>query len=347
MSENFTQILDLLNSKQLPSHSELFLKAERACTVLEEEICSYRPACTENQAGSLLDFIDCDLPTIVVPDLHARPWFLADILCFNLSEEFIGIDNKGITVFDALEKGLIRVICVGDALHSEWGTRDRWQRALEEFADHIFTGENMVEEMIDGLNLLCGLMKLKELFPANFHFLKGNHENILNLCGDGDFSFRKFADEGNMVRTFITEYYGEDVLYILACTENKLPLIAVTNNCVVSHAEAAREFSREELINAKNCEGIVAALTWTDNGSAENDSAEKIMKNLTGRENVEDMIYLGGHRPVTDNYSARQNGKYIQIHNPGKENIALVHLNRKFLPDYDIVSVKKQEKVDE
>lgn len=347
MSEKFNQLIDILTSKSLPSHNELFLNAEKACLVLEEEICDYRPARTDGKSGSLIDFTECDLPTIVVPDLHARPWFLMDILSFNLSQEFIGIEAAGISVFDALEKGLVRVICVGDALHSEWGTRERWHRVLDEFTNGIYTGENMVAEMTDGLSLLTGLMKLKEFFPANFHFLKGNHENILNNCGDGDFSFRKFADEGNMVRTFITEYYGEDVLYMLACTENNLPLIAVNNNCVISHAEPEREFSRNELINAKICDGVVEALTWTDNGKSENGSAEKIIKNLTGRDCIENIIYLGGHRPVTSNYSIRQNGIYVQIHNPARENIALVHLNRKFIPDYDIVSVEKQEKVDE
>ena len=53
-------------------------------------------------------------------------------------------------------------------------------------------------------------------------------------------------------------------------------------------------------------------------------------------------MYLGGHRPVPGNYRALQNGKYIQIHNPGKQNIAFVQADKKFDPDTDIIEVAKK-----
>jgi hypothetical protein len=34
--------------------------------------------------------------------------------------------------------------------------------------------------------------------------------------------------------------------------------------------------------------------------------------------------YFGGHRPVSDRYLARAEGRYLQIHNPLKFQVALV-----------------------
>lgn len=346
MSEKFLQIKKYLELNVLPSQDELFLLAEKACSILEDEICEYRPVSSCGDAGSLLDFQNTNLPFIVIPDLHARPKFLLNILTYELPDDFLGSGEKKspkISVFEALEQNLIKIVCVGDALHSEWGTKQRWLDAEKEFDEGCYIGPNMTAEMISGLSLLCGLMKLKELFPENFHFLKGNHENILNISSDGDYAFRKFADEGNMVRLFMTEYYGEAVLYMMACVESQLPLIAVTKNCVVSHGEPAREFLRQQLIDAREDAEVVEALIWTNNGDAEEGSAAKIIQNLTGKSS-EGYVYLGGHRPVKENYCCRQGGCYIQIHNPGLENVALVYSDRKFNPDTDIVSVKKGEK---
>jgi len=334
----------LLEAAELPTHDELFEFTDKTSDILENEITSYREATCSGYSGSLLDFKNSELPLIVVPDIHARPFFLGNILNFVLPEDFI--KHTSMTVFEALEKKLVLVVCVGDALHTERKTRERWAAAEAEFDSGIVTGPAMSSEMLDGLSLLSGLMYLKEAFPENFHFLKGNHENILNETGNGDFAFRKFSDEGSMVRDFISEYYGDDILYMLSCVEKSLPLMAVTGNCVVSHAEPKKAYTREQLVNAKDCKGVVEGLTWTDNGDAEEGSVEEVIKAVCGCEDkfaVGNYTYLGGHRPVPGNYLLRQNGKYVQIHNPSKQNIALVRPDRKFNPDTDIVSVEISE----
>lgn len=334
-----SSINKILRASVLPSHDEIFRLSDISSTVMENELCAYRPACDYGEPGGLLDFKGDPLPLIVVPDLHARPYFLENILDYKLSKKFLKASSC--SVFEALEKGLVRIICVGDALHTERTTRERWAAAEAEFDTGICTGPAMSAEMLDGLSLICALMRLKELFPANFHFLKGNHENILNRTCDGDYAFRKFADEGRMVKEFISEYYGDDILYMLSCVENALPLIAVTDNCVISHGEPKMAFTRQQLINGRSMCEVVSGLTWTDNGAAEEGSVIKIIKELCGENDFENYVYLGGHRPVTENYLLRQNGRYIQIHNPGKQNIALVDIEKKFNPDTDIVSVEK------
>ena len=56
--------------------------------------------------------------------------------------------------------------------------------------------EKVEAEAKDCFCTLCALLLLKINFPQNFHFLKGNHENIYNITENGDFAFKKIADEG-------------------------------------------------------------------------------------------------------------------------------------------------------
>ena len=204
----------------LPDHDYLFSVADSAASVLENEICSYRPASDFNTLGGLLDFSGGEkLPLVIVPDLHARSYFLRNILNFTLPESFacseINGGKTGISVFQALEEDKIRLVFVGDLLHSELRGRLRWMEALKDFDRGNYNGESMTAEMSEGLTLLSMIMELKIAFPANVHILKGNHENIMNMRGPGDFPFRKFANEGEMVKDFMVSVYGDDVLFVL------------------------------------------------------------------------------------------------------------------------------------
>ena len=52
-------------------------------------------------------------------------------------------------------------------------------------------------------------------------------------------------------------------------------------------------------------------------------------------------IYLAGHRPVENKYNLRQNGLFVQFHNPCEQNIAIIYNNRPFNPEEDIIGVEK------
>lgn len=344
MKKSLKEVQEILNLTGLPSHDSIFELCNSVSTILENEKEEYRPKATTGISGSLLDFRKKNLPTIVVPDIHARPDFLLHIIQFTLPKGFIPKTKKEYTVFQALSKGYIRLVCVGDALHTEYGTKDRWIAAMEEFNNSIYTGPSISAEMLEGMKTICALMKLKLFFPKYFHFLKGNHENIMNQTANGDFAFRKFANEGYMVREFIHEFYGDDILYLMGCVEDSLPLMAVTGNCIVTHAEPKTEYTCEQIINARQYPEVVSGLTWTANDEAETGSVEKLIGNICGEVVIHKYVHLGGHRPVKDNYALRQNGMFIQIHNPTKENICLVHKTRKFDPDLDIINVNSEAK---
>ncbi len=335
MALEFQKIKSILSSSGLPTYDKFFEILSAASDCLENEKTEYRVKADDGKCGSLLDFHNEELPLLVIPDFHARPYFLLNILEYQIFEDA--------SVFEALAARRLRLLRVGDILHTERGTRERWIAAQAEFMRNIYTGPAISAEMQEGLSLLCALLELKTAFPENVHILKGNHENILNETGGGDFSFRKFVDEGEMCRCFIQEYYGDDILYLMNCVEKSLPLFYFGKRCSLSHAEPARSYTRQELINAKSSEDVVRGLIWTGNGEAEEKSARVTVQNLFDSRVPKGYLYLGGHRPVQGNYKALQDGFYIQIHNPGKQNIVIVHPERSINLDSDIVSVTKSK----
>ena len=61
-----------------------------------------------------------------------------------------------------------------------------------------------------------------------------------------------------------------------------------------------------------------------------------MLDSLTGNS---DALYFGGHRPIQGNYALRQQGKYVQIHNPDRQNVVLVHKDKNIDLENDIVQV--------
>ena len=343
MDSLFLEKLHTLSlGSSLPEYSYLMELSDNVCSVLETENPAYRPLSKNKVPGGLIDFTGGEpqkLPVIVVPDLHARAFFLYNILRFTLPADFLA-DGKQCTVIQALEQKKLRVVCAGDLLHSELRGRDRWIEAWNEFLRGNTSGPAMTQEMMEGLSLLCMTMELKCAFPEFFHVLKGNHENILNKTGNGDFSFCKFANEGEMVKLFMEEKYGDEMLYVISCFEKSLPLAAAFPECVISHAEPIRAFSRQEIIDGLKNGETVKGLTWTENNKAKAGGVEAMLCALTGRKDFLNARYIAGHRPVKENYALRQNGYFVQIHNPDRQNIALVHADRVFNPEKDIVCVE-------
>jgi len=341
MENIYRKIINTLNSNTPPSYEAFFSTLATATEVLDNEITSYRQKNEQENAGSVLDFTqDKDLPLIIIPDIHARTDFIKNILNYTITPELNFIKTaKQISVYQALKKNKIRIICVGDALHTEINTIERWKNIQIEFSKNIFTGPAATLEARDCFNTLFALLLLKISFPNNFHFLKGNHENIYNTTGDGDYSFRKIADEGNTLKRFIQNYYGEDILYLISYYEKSLPLISITKQCVISHAEPRTSYTKNELINAKQNPQIIEDLTWTNNNEAEENSVKKIIKNLLGTNSK--AIYFAGHRPVIENFKKLHNGLFYQIHNPHKQNIVLIYKDKDFNPETDIIGVEK------
>lgn len=339
MSDFKLDVEECLALQELPSYEFISSLVQKVCYTLAEEDESYRPLNCVGQPGALLKLYDegvrC-LPVVIIPDIHSRPDFIQNILnCI--------LPKLKLTVKQALEQKKIDLVCVGDAVHTELSSL-RWKLISAEFDGGIHTGHYMQDEMIATLSTLCALMTLKIKYPENFHFLKGNHENILNSSLGGDYAFYKYADEGEMVKRFIVEYYDEKLLNLISQYENLLPLMAYGKNYVVSHAEPAEAFTTEQLIDARFEDSVVEGLIWTRNGQVKKSTVVPIMNELLGKKAAKKALYFSGHRPVKENYALRQDGKLVQIHNPHKQNIVLVEPDSNFDFEKDIINTKGAKK---
>lgn len=329
-----TSVFQCCDFTQLPSHDFLFQLLDEVTTILEQEISEIRPADSEGNPGGLV-ILENENSSILVPDIHARPQFIKNFLTFTVPKRFSSLplkQRKKESVYTLLQKKQINCICVGDAFHTE-KTIDRWEQIQKEFDQGNCTGPAMKQEMTECLASFTALLTMKKEFPENFYFIKGNHENVMNINHNGDRSFYKYADEAAMVKQFISAYYGDDILYLISCYENLLPFVVKTKKCVVSHAEPALSLTKSQLINVKSDPHFVYSLIWTKNGEVEEPTVSNILKELfpeqTDKE-LKEIFYFTGHRPVKEIYELRQNGKLIQFHNILAQRIAIVSNNKKF-----------------
>ena len=261
-------------------------------------------------------YLHPDLPTIVVPDLHARMELVLSVLAAR--------DEQDLPALDRLEAGQLQILFLGDGFHAEGRAVARWQAALEEFKGGYRKHSHMDAEMRESLGVMQMVMSLKRQFPNHLHFLKGNHENIANEQGEGNFPFLKFANEGLMVRIYMEHFYGEEVLSTYAEFEKSLPLLAVGGNFLASHAEPAWFIPKQEVIEYRRTPQVVYGLTWTDNEEAEPGSVQQMLEHYLEGETAATAYHFGGHRPVRGGYNLRSDGRYVQIHDPDRYVVAVL-----------------------
>ncbi len=297
---------------------------------LENESPRLRPPDDDGKPGGLV-FLDPGLPTIVVPDLHARMDFFLAVLG-SMAEE-------GCRTLELLDAGRLQVVCLGDGVHAEGRAAQRWRAAHAEFLDEYRAHRNMDEEMRESLGVMEMVMEVKRRYPSRFHFLKGNHENIANESGGGNLPFRKFALEGAMVLAYMRQFYGPLLLGQYARMEKELPLLVVGPGFLLSHAEPAEFYAPHRVIGFRNDPDVVLGLTWTDNDEAEPGSVESMLRYYLGEEAARTAFYLGGHRPAVGSYKLRAGGKYVQIHDPERFVIAHLSPGGPFELDRDVVRI--------
>ncbi len=296
---------------------------------LQKEQPPVRPASRRGTPGGLVKLRPGGY-FVIIPDLHARMDF------FNAVMSWTGFSGR--TVIEDMADGMAQVICVGDAFHSEARGRERWRRSMDEWISGYKKHENMDMEMLENLGLIEMITSVKAAFPYDFHFLKGNHENIANEHKEGNFPFRKFVNEGEMVKDWVKLFMGNEIFNLIYRWEKLLPLMAEGPDFLVSHSEPGIGLSVNDVINAYESDRVIYNLTWIDNGRAEPDSVYTTLSNF-GIDPSLGRVF-GGHRPVSGHYSLRQDGRYVQINTPGKWVIAAFTNMEIFAPERDIVCLK-------
>jgi hypothetical protein len=318
-----------IRDRQAPPDPEAFQAAlARAREALAAEPPEARPADARGLPGGLLR-LAADLPTVLVPDLHARLDFFLGMLEWRPDGEA--------SVLERLEAGGLQVLCLGDGMHAESRAARRWKAAQKEFEEGYRRHARMDEEMRESLGLMEMVMAVKSAAPGGFHFLKGNHENIANEEGGGNHPFVKFALEGFMVAEYMRRFYGEEVLESHYGFEKDLPLLAVGRGFLASHAEPAAFHPEERVVGFRDDPQVVLDLTWTGDGEAEAGSVGRMLEHYLGPGG--EGYYFGGHRPVREGYRLRADGRYVQIHDPERWVVALLPADGAIQPERDILDI--------
>jgi hypothetical protein len=318
----------------LPSQDELRDLVESAYAALRADPPELRPHDSGGEPGGLLKLPA--LPTILVPDIHARPDLLAEVLAWEGPCD----SPFGSPLAFLLAEGKATLLCLGDLFPTEWkGAPQRWARALDEYLAGFSKHRWMNDEMALALSSLAIVLEAKTAFPRFFHFLKGNHDNISNDDERGDMPFYKFAAEGEMVTSWFDRAYGVELRRRLRQVELEYPVLALGDRFVASHGEPAFAIRAEDAIEYRRRPDLVYALIWTPNDGAEKGSVERSLEALLGGAQAggaEGALWFGGHRPIEGRYALRADGRYVQFHNPGQHQVALLLPGRDPDPERDI-----------
>ncbi len=333
----------------IPDSGLLRARLEAACAALDSEELRIRPADSSGRPGGLV--ILPELPTILVPDLHARGDFLAAILGWappgTAGEAAADRTTPAArapapNVGDLLARGKINLVCLGDGINTEGSPEAarRWRAALGEYFSGWRERRAMDEEMGLALGAMLQVMEFKADYPRNFHFLKGNHDNLADRADHGDRHFFKYASESAMGASWFESTYGADLLESWRGFELSLPLVALRPGSAAafaaSHAEPATCLTREDIIEYRNHPDTVYALTWTGNDealpSSVRASLDKLLSQVPGPR-----LWFSGHRPVQDLIRLRADGLLVQFHNPHYAQFAFLEPTRPFDPERDIV----------
>ena len=315
--------------REVPESRRINRILEAALSSLESADALMRPRDVRGKPGGLV-YLPRGGYVVIVPDLHARGNFLRAVASSRLPM------GTG-TVEEDLAAGRAVVVCVGDAFHAEGRARERWRTAYREFLSGYDPSPAMDEEMAESLDVLREIARLQSAYPTRFHFLKGNHENVANERKEGNYPFRKFAHEGDMVREWMLRIMGRELFQRIYRWEKALPLAAAGERFLVAHAEPPRAYLPEEIVNAYVTPGVIAGLTWTDNGQATPGSVARTLEAFFPGDERSRMF--GGHRPVADRYSLRQGGRYVQINTPNRYVVAAFGNGAEFHPERDVIDL--------
>jgi len=329
-------IIQNYKNNKLPDKEEFIEQLFAVKSILENENKTIRPYDWNKKPGGLIN-LKKNISTIIVPDLHGRGDFLLSILCSECTQ--------GKSVLEFLRDNEIQLVCIGDGMHAESRAIKRWKMAFEEFKKDFRVKKNMTHEMIESFFVMQTVILLKTNFPDNFHYLKGNHDNILNENGNGNYPFAKFCYEGSMVEYFVRKFYGTDFLQAYSDFEKNLPLFCIGENFLISHAQPAIFYSKKDIIQYKKNPDITYGLTWTDNGSSQEGTVAQMLNYYLKDSHYTNKFYFGGHRPVTGQFHLLNKENFVQIHNPNKFVIVFVKPDREISLDHDIIELKNRIKI--
>ncbi|MCI5189563.1 MAG: hypothetical protein D3905_07145 [Candidatus Electrothrix sp. AS4_5] len=191
------------------------LEPEPALTLLQEvnsilEQDAYRPLNSKGEAGGLIELPN-SLAPIIVGDLHAQVDNLLKVIT----------ENK---FLQGLETGAACLIILGDAVHSE------------------VDGE--MEDMDSSILMMDLILRLKQHFPQNFFYLKGNHDTFSESVSKHSIS------QGILMRRRLLELRGQEYVAAMERLYDLLPSVICSDSFIACHAgPSRRKVTRHKIIN--------------------------------------------------------------------------------------------------
>jgi len=258
--------------------------------LLQRESSRYRPPDKRGRPGGLVE-LRKDIPTILIPDLHARPDYLAQAL----------LNTPG--DWEKFINGELQVVCLGDAPHSE--DEEIWKKAYDEYIKsngyQKGIGPATEKEMQGTFGTMEMILTLKLLFPENFHYLRGNHDEL------GKANFHKLALEGPQTKAYVKAKYDQEFYQAYCQFEENLLLVARGNNFIASHAEPPlRPASvKEKIINYRDNPKISFNLRWSRDTGPE--AINQFLKNM----GVPNGYLFSGHTDREQDFY--QDGQYVSV----------------------------------
>lgn len=188
--------------------------------LLENE--PYRVHDNDGRPGGLIE-LPASTPPAIIGDMHAQVDNLLKILSENC-------------LLDCLNSNAVKLIILGDAVHSE-------------MADEM---ENM-DSSILMMDLILGL---KLQYPANVFYLRGNHDSFDPQLSKGGIS------QGLLMRNRLQELRGNDYVQEMERFYDLLPYVALSSSYIACHAGPPRTAaSREDIINIRRDPQLAHDLT--------------------------------------------------------------------------------------
>ncbi|MFC1638086.1 hypothetical protein ACFL2R_01540 [Patescibacteria group bacterium] len=195
--------------------------------------------------------------------------------------------------------------------------------AVEEYLKKNNLTEKVVMSMMDaemarGLSLMKVVMELKTRFPENFHYVRGNHDDL----GETMIRFKKYSNESGWTRYWAQEF-GEDFYDKYLEFESKMPLLAEADDFIVSHAAPKEELTRKGV--EKRDKNAFVSLTCTEN-NRESYKESNVVESLGSLGKSKDSRWFIGHRRVDHGEKFREqfDGRLIQINHKENQLVAIV-----------------------
>lgn len=264
-----------------------------------------------------------NLRTLVLPDIHARVDYLPKVLRRK--------DPKtGKTYRTLLRRGELQIVLLGDAMHAEGRAAKRWEAAAREPQ-----GKAMRREAAESLGAMKAIFELKAAFPQHVHYLKGNHDNILDQRRAGDWPVHKYADESALLRGYLEKQFGRDFLARWHEVERKLPLVAVGPGFALSHSGPGGVVEKRAI--ARRQAKAVESFTWTDL-TANSPKQARLARAQLAELGVPEGFFLAGHRPAA---FVRRQGAFYQFNHESKLLYAVLEPHTSFRPRRDVVDAAR------